>query len=736
MSKLNGLQIFELLSNLNDDLIVESVSPALLAGGATGVVAGLTESGVGTASANAAKTGLGAWLAKGGWIALLAAAVIAVSVAVGSILLSEDLFGQILGAFFPDLTETETGGSEDTEEDPTGEDTTAEDTTETVTEEETVPLPTVEDFRAESLLSLFSAEQGTVSAGEGGELVVEAIWNEGDKNFSALCFDPREVMKALGEPASDSYGVLTFKIRREMAMVADPTVYFGTDTLGHNKDVTAPVYRYTYAESVYEYVVVDLTGSDAYGRGATPYVYVEWLGMEDRDYLSEGRRMTVYEIAFYEDIWDAFFAVEDKLTADGVPPPELKYTKDGKNFAINSIRVPFLFLHPVGPDGHTIPRVVGDAFTNSKSMQVAVFHEGFTYVDGNIMSSSEVLRAVYLPDSMTKLEGSAFNFCSELTRVRVGSGMEFIDFFAFDQSVTDIDYNGTMAQWCKVDRDGSKKTSITVHCLDGDLLYSATSPTAKIDDAEREEQAWSIPLSFAEWQDMVGMESTYLTLTNQQGGEVTVLLRWALTGKKDHPAEGYDAEYLFYFDILNAADGSVLYVFDREESLAYAREEGSSLFLAQGGRSENSPQSATLFLTNYGYSADQTSFTVRTTHFRLSLNDQGEVTVNRAVKDTLMDDVTVACPVANSAELAKLRRVFTDIEEYMMDTYALSNVRPARLLLVTRPHGDSAFFSHRLAPVIDASVLSSQKLLLDVAGFNAQTLEYLYERFGVYDVWD
>ena len=40
MSKLNGMQIFELLSDLNDNLIVESVAPALLVGGATAAAAG------------------------------------------------------------------------------------------------------------------------------------------------------------------------------------------------------------------------------------------------------------------------------------------------------------------------------------------------------------------------------------------------------------------------------------------------------------------------------------------------------------------------------------------------------------------------------------------------------------------------------------------------------------------------------------------------------------------------
>ena len=87
MSKLNGMQIFELLSDLNDNLIMESVAPALLAGGATGAVAGLTggayASSAGTVGVTAAKTGFAAWLAKGGWVALLAGVLVAAGVAAG-----------------------------------------------------------------------------------------------------------------------------------------------------------------------------------------------------------------------------------------------------------------------------------------------------------------------------------------------------------------------------------------------------------------------------------------------------------------------------------------------------------------------------------------------------------------------------------------------------------------------------------------------------------------------------
>ena len=742
MSKLNGMQIFELLSDVNDNLIVESASPTLLAGGATAAAAGASSAG--TASV-AAKTGFAAWLAKGGWLVLASALVVTVGMAVGGFFLMEGLGEQFDWSDFSDLLEgglSESG--RDTQEHDFGEDTSYEENdendteaaTEAVTEGETEPPPTADNFAEDSLLSLFSAEQGVVSLGEDGALVAEAQWAEGDKNFSTLCFDPRAVMQALGSSETNPRGVLLIKIRRENAMITAPTVYFGTEELGRNKDVTVPVYQYNYYLSNYEYVVMDLNCLDAYTWEATPYVYVEWLRMDGNSFTSEGRRMTVYEISFYEDIWDAFLATEEKLAEDGVKHPSVKYMEDGKSFDVNNVRVPFFFLEAKDRDGQLKTAIYSEPFTNSQAMRVAVLHEGFTLISGRIMIGSDALQAVYLPDSLIRLEGDSFHFCPKLTRVRVGRGIEFIDSSTFYYTVTDIDYNGTMAEWCQVDRDGSKNTRITVHCLDGDIPYSASSPDHEQTDAKRDALAWEIPFSLAEGQSVAGMESTYLTLTNQKGGEVTVLLRWALTGKKNHPAPGYDAGYLFYFDVLNAEDGSVLYVFDREESLAYAREEGSSLFLAQGGRTERSPQSATLFLTNYGYSDDKSTFTARTTHFRLELTESGEVTVNREVSEKLKDDVTIACPVEKTAELARLRQVFMDINEYMGETYDLSNLRPARLLLVTRPHGDSAFFSHRLAPVLDGFVLAEQETFLDVANFNFQTLEYLYESYGVYDVLD
>ncbi len=162
MSKLNGMQILELLSDVNDSLIIESVPAAWLAGGgAVTAAAGVTEvlntastttvTATTTATATAttaAKAGFGAWLAKGGWIALAAAGVAAVGIAVGALLLGNsgdappvdpnavttEKQEQSLPSDIPTEEPAETGGEPESE-------TPAETESETEPETETKPDP-------------------------------------------------------------------------------------------------------------------------------------------------------------------------------------------------------------------------------------------------------------------------------------------------------------------------------------------------------------------------------------------------------------------------------------------------------------------------------------------------------------------------------------------------------------------------------------------------------------------
>lgn len=282
MSKLNGMQIFELLSNVNDNLIAESVAPALLAGGATGAVAGLTggaeASSAGTVGAAAAKGGFAAWLVRGGWLAVLAGVLVAAGVAVGV-----TLAGREQGTTPPvDTNDVTTAGAEESE---SGETTEAN---------ETDPLPRLEDFSNESTLALFSAEQGTLSVNEDGELVLEAVWEDGDVNRSSLVFDPKKVMESIDPAEKRTHGAILIKARRKMATPAEPTFTLGTEEFGRLADRPAETaYRYASGDIDYEFFVLDTEYISSLQNGMTPILYLEWVGMEDRQYSSDGRSLTI-----------------------------------------------------------------------------------------------------------------------------------------------------------------------------------------------------------------------------------------------------------------------------------------------------------------------------------------------------------------------------------------------------------------------------------------------------------
>jgi len=113
MSRLTGEQLYAILGNLPDDLVTEALPLTLLSGAAAVTAAtpplySLSSAGSGTAT----KVGFGAWLAKGGWIALAAGAVAAVGIAVGAFFLGSDGFEW---PTFPQGTETEEVASDESE---------------------------------------------------------------------------------------------------------------------------------------------------------------------------------------------------------------------------------------------------------------------------------------------------------------------------------------------------------------------------------------------------------------------------------------------------------------------------------------------------------------------------------------------------------------------------------------------------------------------------------------------
>ena len=84
------------------------------------------------------------------------------------------------------------------------------------------------------------------------------------------------------------------------------------------------------------------------------------------------------------------------------------------------------------------------------------------------------LTSITLPDSIATIARGAFNVCSSLTSIVVPDSVTSIEWWAFCgcKSLTDITFQGTIAQWKKINIRDSWNHNIpatVVHCTDGNV---------------------------------------------------------------------------------------------------------------------------------------------------------------------------------------------------------------------------------------------------------------------------
>ena len=80
------------------------------------------------------------------------------------------------------------------------------------------------------------------------------------------------------------------------------------------------------------------------------------------------------------------------------------------------------------------------------------------------------ITSLTIPDSVIEIGASAFEGCESITRIVIGKGILRIaeDAFRDCESLTSIIYDGTKADWEKLD---CSPTDVTVYCTDGTLSY-------------------------------------------------------------------------------------------------------------------------------------------------------------------------------------------------------------------------------------------------------------------------
>ena len=115
-----------------------------------------------------------------------------------------------------------------------------------------------------------------------------------------------------------------------------------------------------------------------------------------------------------------------------------------------------------------------DAFAECAGLTSIIIPNSVTEIGESAFRNCKSLSSITIPDSVTKIVWCAFFAVTSLSSITIPITVTSIEGYAFQKcnSLTAIHYNGTMAQWSKINLDDnwhSQSSIEVVHCSDGDI---------------------------------------------------------------------------------------------------------------------------------------------------------------------------------------------------------------------------------------------------------------------------
>ena len=152
----------------------------------------------------------------------------------------------------------------------------------------------------------------------------------------------------------------------------------------------------------------------------------------------------------------------------GFIPKEYYVRSYSESIVSNNLTIPSTHI------GLPVTTIRGDSLRACSSVTTVTIQDGVETIAGGAFAFCRELTAVSIPDSVTSIDDYAFFNCTGLTTVTIGDGVTAIgkQVFYNCNELSDINYNGTLAQWngiAKGESWDSKTPDYTVHCSDGEL---------------------------------------------------------------------------------------------------------------------------------------------------------------------------------------------------------------------------------------------------------------------------
>lgn len=134
----------------------------------------------------------------------------------------------------------------------------------------------------------------------------------------------------------------------------------------------------------------------------------------------------------------------------------------------------------------SVKHIDGGAFYNCNNLEEVKISAGVKEIGMDAFAYCNNLKSVCIPANISVLDMRTFEGCVNLETVELPSNLKQIkrDAFAGCKNLKEINYKGTKAQWYEIEiqdiqwSDGGNnflRTSVTIHCTDGDILPTSTA---------------------------------------------------------------------------------------------------------------------------------------------------------------------------------------------------------------------------------------------------------------------
>ncbi|MCR5617292.1 MAG: DUF4214 domain-containing protein, partial [Clostridiales bacterium] len=136
-------------------------------------------------------------------------------------------------------------------------------------------------------------------------------------------------------------------------------------------------------------------------------------------------------------------------------------------------------------------------FTDKDKIEKAVFDEGIKTIASPCLKDSKNLKEVTLPSTIETIEYLSFSNCDSLQKIDMPKSVKTIydNAFTGNAKFTDIYYEGTKAEWEKIDIDSITsltpklefEQTVVIHCKDGDISIEGYNPSQNQNQNQNED---------------------------------------------------------------------------------------------------------------------------------------------------------------------------------------------------------------------------------------------------------